>query len=160
MCDIKLIHAEGAEYLSTVRRLFREYQHYLGVDLSFQDFEKELSRLPAPYTPPAGAILLALIGHETAGCVALKDLGSGICEMKRLYVRPVFRGRGLGRGLAEAVIKEAQMRGYITMRLDTLKTLTEAMKLYELLGFKRIAPYYANPLPDVVYWERALTNNR
>jgi len=160
MTQLRLVHAESDDHLSEIRLLFREYQRYLNVDLCFQGFEEELSMLPAPYAPPAGAILLAFVEHKTAGCVALKDLGSGVCEMKRLYVRPAFRGLGIGRKLAEAIIKEAQTRGYTTMRLDTLEILKEAMKLYESLGFKRIAPYYHNPLPGVVYWERELLNNR
>lgn len=160
MIEIKPVGVESAEYLTAVRQLFREYRQELAVDLSFQKFEEELRRLPAPYVPPGGVILLALVDGKAAGCVALKDLGAAVCEMKRLYVRPAFRGQGLGRTLAVQIIEEAKTRGYRTMRLDTLEALKEAMNLYRKLGFKKIAPYYHNPLPGVVYWQRDLTHGR
>lgn len=140
-----------------VRELFTEYEEFLGVDLCFQDFEKELESLPGPYGPPNGVMFIALKGEEAAaGCVAVKDLGEGRCEMKRLFVRPGCRGRGLGRELAEKVIAEASGMGYSAMRLDTLSRLKEAMNLYLSLGFKEIPPYYQNPLPDVVFLELEL----
>ena len=133
--------------------MFREYAELLGVDLCFQGFEAELRELPGKYAPPGGALLVAYHEGAGAGCVAMRDLGHGVCEMKRLFVRPRFRGLRLGKRLAEAIIMSARELGYSTMRLDTLGRLTEAMRLYDRLGFRRIPAYYENPLPGVVYWE-------
>ncbi|MDH4196431.1 MAG: GNAT family N-acetyltransferase [Candidatus Aminicenantes bacterium] len=152
-----VVAADTPERLAIMRRLFREYQELLGVDLCFQGFEDELAELPGKYAPPTGALLLAFDGEEAQGCVALRGIAPGVCEMKRLYVRPAYRGQGLGRTLAEAVIAEGRRIGYRTMRLDTLEKLREAIGLYESLGFRRIPPYYANPLPGVIYWELDLT---
>ena len=151
--NVSIIRVENEYHIQDVRILFREYQRYLNVDLGFQDFERELASLPGEYQPPTGILLLAKAGEKVAGCIALRVIEEGICEMKRLYIRPEFRGLKLGRHLAESVIREAIRIGYRKMRLDTLNTLTEAMHLYESLGFKRVPPYYPNPLPDVVYWE-------
>jgi len=153
----KLLSADGPESLVIIRRLFREYQEFLGVDLCFQGFEEELAGLPGKYAPPKGALLLAMDGEEAAGCVALREIEPGVCEMKRLYVRPSCRGRGLGRTLAEAAIDAGRRIGFRTMRLDTLERLREAIGLYESLGFRRIPSYYPNPLPSVIYWELDLT---
>jgi putative acetyltransferase len=150
---MKIIQAQRTDEIEEIRRLFREYEAFLGVDLCFQSFEEELASLPGRYAPPGGSLLIGLIGNEVAGCVALRGLGDGVCEMKRLFVRPEYRGQGLGRMLAERVIDEAIKLGYSRMRLDTLDRLKEAIKLYESLGFKRRAPYYHNPLAGVVYWE-------
>jgi putative acetyltransferase len=139
-----------------VRTLFREYQEELGVDLCFQDFDRELADLPGPYAPPDGALLLAAVARELAGCVALRRLGDGVAEMKRLYVRPAFRGRKVGRVLAEAVIAAARQRGYERMRLDTLPSMSEASVLYRSLGFTEIAPYYRNPVPGARFLELEL----
>ena len=122
-----------------MRQLFREYADSLGFDLSFQDFERELADPAAVY-----AVILLAPGQ---GCVALRDLGHGAGEMKRLYVRPAARGTGLGRRLAEAVIEEARRRGFRTMRLDTVPSMVEAHRLYERLGFREIEPYRFNPVP-------------
>ncbi|HRD67568.1 MAG TPA: GNAT family N-acetyltransferase [Candidatus Competibacter sp.] len=154
---MNLVQAQTASDIEIVRVLFREYQRFLGVDLCFQGFEEELATLPGRYAPPAGRLLLALDGAHAAGCVALRPLDEGICEMKRLFVRPAYRGRGLGRDLAVQIVNEASALGYATMRLDTLEGLDSAMRIYESLGFRRCAPYYANPLPGVVYWERTLS---
>ena len=141
------------QHIEQVRRLYREYNDFLGVDLSFQGFERELANLPGAYGPPSGALLLAEGPAGAAGCVGLRRLGEGICEMKRLYVRPAFRGMGLGRKLAVRIIETSLQMNYLRMRLDTLDRLTEAIGLYRALGFTTIAPYYPNPLPGVTYWE-------
>jgi len=154
--SLRITSAETPEGLARIRELFREYQDFLGVDLCFQGFEEELAGLPGRYAPPTGALLLAMDGEETVGCVAVREIEPGACEMKRLFVRPSYRGQGLGRRLAEAIIAAARRIGYRTMRLDTLEQLREAIGLYESLGFRRISPYYANPLPGVIYWELRL----
>ena len=155
---MNLLEAHTPEDLETVRTLFREYEQFLGVDLCFQGFAEELATLPGRYAPPRGRLLLAREGEQAAGCVALRPLEEeGACEMKRLFVRPAYRGQGLGRRLAVRIIREASALGYTVMRLDTLDTLERAMRIYETLGFQRCAPYYANPLPGVAYWQRALS---
>lgn len=150
---MEIIKAAFPQHLQQTQCLFREYAQSLGVDLDFQDFDAELAQLPGKYAPPGGILLLATEGGSARGCVALRPLSPGVCEMKRLYVRPAARGRGFGVALARAVLDEAARLGYATMRLDTLERLSEAMRLYETLGFRRIPAYYANPLPEVVYWE-------
>lgn len=156
---------EGGAGIETARVLMREYAAFLGTDLSFQGFEEELANLPGKYAPPSGALFLAsvptgaepaAIGVEPAGCVAVRKLEDGICEMKRLFVRPEYRGYGLGRALAERSLEAARELGYRTMRLDTLERLEGAVALYEALGFKRIAPYCVNPLPGAMFWEKRL----
>lgn len=145
--------ATSTKQLDMIRDLFREYEQFLQVDLCFQDFEEELAKLPGKYAPPDGALLLALSSDQPVGCIALRKLEEGICEMKRLYVKPQGRGTGLGSILASEIISIARRRGYSTMRLDTLDTLTEAIGLYQRLGFRQVAPYYDNPLPGALYWE-------
>ena len=139
------------------RSLFEEYAATLGFDLSFQDFQKELKGLPGEYAPPGGAILFAFDGDLVLGCVALRPMGDGTCEMKRLFVRPRFRGRALGRRLAEAVIAEARGKGYKRMRLDTVPAMVEAVALYRSLDFRPIEPYRANPVPGALFFEKDLT---
>lgn len=153
---MKIIQAQTAAEMEAVRELFRDYQRWLGVDLCFQGFKEELATLPGRYAPPSGRLLLALAGACAAGCVALRALDDGGCEMKRLFVRPDYRGQGLGHRLAMQVVNEASALGYAVMRLDTLEGLESAMRMYAAMGFQRRTPYYANPLPGVVYWERAL----
>ncbi|MBF0546543.1 MAG: GNAT family N-acetyltransferase [Candidatus Riflebacteria bacterium] len=153
---MEIKHVTTVEEIEEVRRLFQEYAKFLAVDLCFQGFEEELKTLPGKYAPPKGALLIAREGELVAGCVALRKLEENVCEMKRLFVRPQFKGKGIGRSLAVQIIREGVSLGYKSMRLDTLDRLNEAMSLYEKLGFKRIAPYYQNPLPDVVFWETPL----
>ena len=137
--------------LGTVRELFREYQLSLGIDLSFQDFEEELAGLPGKYAPPLGRLYIAFIDDAPAGCIALRPLGQEQCEMKRLYVRPLFRGQDLGRQLAHKAIEEAREIGYTQMYLDTLPTMAAAQGLYRSLGFRPVAPYRFNPIEGAQY---------
>jgi len=152
----RIVPARGTEDIRTIRSLLGEYADSLGIDLAFQGFDQELATLPGDYAPPGGALLLALDGDAPAGCVALRRLEPGICEMKRLYVRPAFRGRGVGRRLALAVVDEARRLGYRRMRLDTLPSMGEARALYRDLGFLPIAPYRVNPVEGTAFLEREL----
>ena len=156
METIPIIQAQTTVEMDAVRELFRDYQRFLAVDLCFQGFEEEVATLPGRYAPPNGRLLLTLEGTDAAGCVALRALDDGACEMKRLFIRPAYRGQGLGRLLAMHIINEATALGYNVMRLNTLDTLESAMRMYAGLGFQRRMPYYTNPLPGIVYWERAL----
>lgn len=153
---MQLVAGHQFQYLSTARVLFREYADEIEVDLCFQDFDRELAGLPGRYAPPTGRLILAFEGSEPAGCIALRAIGDGICEMKRLYVRPSFRRQSLGRRLAEAILAAACGEKYKFMRLDTLQSMHDAIALYESLGFQRIPAYYDNPIPGVVFFELAL----
>jgi putative acetyltransferase len=153
---LTIVSAATGERVEQVKALLREYERALGVDLCFQGFTQEVAGLPGAYAPPRGRLLIAMDGDAPAGCVGLRPLGDDVCEMKRLYLRPSLRGRGAGRMLAGRIIDEARGLGYRTMRLDTLPSMKEALALYEALGFQRIAPYYANPVPGTVYMERPL----
>jgi ribosomal protein S18 acetylase RimI-like enzyme len=151
-----IVPALDPRSLATARELFQEYAEALGVDLGFQDFSTELETLPGSYAPPLGRLLLALEGAAPAGCVALRPLEPGIAEMKRLYVRPAFRGGGWGRILAERIIAEAVEAGYVRMRLDTLPSMAGARALYQSLGFREIPPYRHNPIAGTAFLELTL----
>lgn len=148
----------GAAALETVRQLFLEYAAELQEDLCFQSFEAEVKDPLKKYGPPSGTLFLAYWNDEPAGCIALQPLSAeGVCEMKRLYVKPAFRKFGIGRSLVEELLKAAKEIGYTKMRLDTLDRLQPAINLYEQYGFKVINAYYENPLPGVVYMECELS---
>jgi len=153
---IQISEADAGENLLEIRRLMKEYAASLGVSLDFQDFDAEVASLPGEYGPPNGRLLLAQDGEEIMGCVALRKLEEGACEMKRLYVRPAFRGAGVGRALAEAVIAEARRMGYRRMRLDTLPGMDRARAMYAELGFREIAPYRFNPIAGSAFLELVL----
>lgn len=144
------------EELEEVREIFIEYSDFLQVDLCFQDFEKELQTLHKVYFPPLGCIILARQDKQVLGCIALKPIAEGICEMKRLYVRPAARGNALGKQLVEELIDFAKIAGYKTMKLDTITSLEKAIKLYRSKGFVETSPYVYNPLEEVLYFELTL----
>jgi ribosomal protein S18 acetylase RimI-like enzyme len=149
-----IIPADSAVRIAQARELFLEYARSLGFSLCFQSFDQELAGLPGDYAPPEGRLLLAEYEGRLAGCVALHKLEAGNCEMKRLYLRPAFRGKGLGRALAERIIREARDIGYRRVRLDTVEpVMQDAVALYRRLGFRSIAPYRANPMAGALYME-------
>ena len=152
---ITLSVPRSPEELNAIRKIFREYADDLGVDLCFQQFDQELERLPGDYTAPRGTLLMAVMHGELAGCCALRPLDAAdypnAAEMKRLFVRPAFRGGGLGRQLAEATLDAARRGGYSCVLLDTLSDMEAARTLYEDLGFEDIPPYYHNPIPGAHY---------
>ena len=152
-----ITQAGSAAEIAQVRELFLEYAESLGFSLCFQSFDQELAALPGSYAPPDGRLLLAEYAGELAGCVALHKLEPDVCEMKRLYLRPKFRGKGAGRSLAENTIAEARRIGYKRMRLDTVEpVMQDAVAMYRRLGFKEIAPYRANPIAGAIYMELKL----
>jgi ribosomal protein S18 acetylase RimI-like enzyme len=155
--QIDLIQATLPEHVEQVRTLFLEYGSSLGFSLCFQSFDQELKNLPGAYGPPKGRLLLAVDAGNAAGCIALRPLQDGICEMKRLYVRPAHRGLGLGRTLVERLIAEARALRYERMRLDTVgSAMNDAIALYRRIGFKEIAPYSAIPIDSALWMELLL----
>jgi len=155
--DFYFVQAESTAQISAARELFLEYGKSLGFSLCFQNFDKELANLPGDYAPPGGRLLLAEFEGQLAGCVALHKLQEGICEMKRLYLRPEFRGKGLGRAIADRIIAEARQIGYQRMRLDTVEpVMKDAVAMYRRLGFREIDPYCQNPMAGALYMELQL----
>jgi putative acetyltransferase len=154
---MKLIQVESTDEIDRARELFKEYAAGLGIDLCFQHFDKELALLPGDYVPPTGRLFLAMEEDTAVGCVALRRMADDICEMKRLYVRPEFRGTGLGRTLTQTIIHAAREVGYGRMRLDTLPgKMDRAIAMYRSLGFKEIESYYDNPVEQAVFMELLL----
>lgn len=152
-----LADAHQGPLLARARTLIQEYVASLGIDLCFQGIDDELADLPGAYQPPQGALLVALVDEREAGCVALRPTGeAGVAELKRLFVRPGFRGHDLGRLLAESALERARAAGFKSVRLDTLAEMQAARALYASLGFRPIPPYYDNPIPGAVYMELAL----
>ena len=157
---LNIIQADTAEQIEAVRLLFREYEAWHGFDLCFQDYETELAELPGKYAQPHGRLLLAYSDESLAGCVAMRKLEDGICEMKRLFVRSGFRGERIGVKLIEKLIADALEIGYKKMRLDTFPSImAKAVKLYESHGFVPIAPYYENPHDGVLFMELDLISH-
>ncbi len=155
--QIELLRATLPEHIEQARSLFLEYGSSLGFSLCFQSFDEELKNLPGAYGPPTGRLLLVRYANHAAACVALRKLEAGICEMKRLYVRPADRGRGLGRLLVERIVAEARAIGYERMRLDTVASaMTDAVALYRRIGFREIAPYSVIPIEDALWMELLL----
>lgn len=152
---LQITPAEPHE-LDIVRTLWQEYAATLGVSLCFQNFEAELAELPGRYAPPEGRLLLGRDQDEVVGAIAMRSLGDGIAEMKRLYVRPAYRGHGYGRLLAKRIIAEAHTAGYRAIRLDTLPMMAAAIVMYRALGFWEISPYYVNPVPGALFFELSL----
>jgi ribosomal protein S18 acetylase RimI-like enzyme len=155
--DVDFERAETPEQIAKVRELFLEYANSLAFSLCFQSFDQEVASLPGDYAPPEGLLLLATRNGDPAGCVALHKLEADICEMKRLYVRPQYRGKGLGRELSEKIITEARQLGYRKLRLDTVEPVMKtAVAMYHQLGFREISPYRDNPIAGALYMELQL----
>lgn len=157
----QVFQATTGEHIQAARTLFEEYAESLGFSLCFQNFDQELKGLPGAYAPPAGRLLLAIENDQLAGCIALRKLEGGVCEMKRLFVRPSHRATGLGRFLAESIIDEARKLGYTHMRLDTIPgKMDKAIALYQSIGFVEIDPYCQNPVEGAKFMELKLANNQ
>lgn len=156
MGNVEYAYVDGENMLEEIRQLFIEYVQSLGVDLAFQDFDKELETLPGKYAPPYGVLILASVEENAAGCVALRRLSEDTCEMKRLYVRDAYRGLGIGKALIGMLIDEARELGYKFIRLDTLPTMKNAQSLYRAFGFYEIEPYVYNPIEGTRFMELKL----
>lgn len=156
--EIEFQWVSGENLLADVKELFTEYEQSLDIDLDFQDFAAELETLPGKYAPPDGALLLAFLDGQAAGCIALRKASEDISEMKRLYVREAYQGYGLGRQLARMIIDEARSRGYSYIRLDTVPSMQVAQHLYLSLGFYDIEPYVYNPIAGARFMELRIKN--
>lgn len=155
---LRIVPAESPAQIQQIRELFLEYATSLGFSLCFQGFDRELAGLPGDYAPPGGRLYLAEYDGELAGCVALHKTGNDIGEMKRLYLRPAFRGKGLGRILAERIVQEAHSIGYAKLRLDTVEpVMKDAVAMYRRMGFHEIAAYRENPTAGTLYMELDLS---
>jgi putative acetyltransferase len=152
---MEIVHVESPQQLEQIRALFSEYFQWidqeLKIDMGYQKLQQELQALPGYYAPPSGRLLLLQDQLQAVGCIALRPLEDGACELKRMYVRPAYRGQGLGRALGERIISEARRAGYRLMRLDTASVLVNAITLYSSLGFCTVDPYYEVP-PEVLLW--------
>lgn len=153
---LKISEVKTPKHVEIARALFREYADSLGFDLSFQNFEQELAEIPGDYAPPGGRLYLAFEKGQPAGCIALRKISDDVCEMKRFYVCPLFRGKGVGKRLAALVIGEAREIGYKRMLLDTVPAMKRAISLYRVLGFRPIPPYRKNPIPGASFMELVL----
>ena len=152
--SLAIVQASTPAQIAQMRELFLEYANSLGFSLCFQSFDQELAGLPGDYAPPEGRLLLAEYEGKPAGCVALHKIDDDVCEMKRLYLRPAFRGKGLGRVLTEEILRQARAIGYRRLRLDTVgPVMKDAVAMYRRLGFREIAPYRENPMPGTLYME-------
>ena len=156
MGDPAIVKAIHQVHFDNARELFLEYAASLGFELCFQNFEEELIRLAQEYALPGGCLLLAEVNGEYAGCVGLRKFTAGICEMKRLYVKPDYRGLGIGMKLAKSIIEQGKIMGYQCMRLDTVASMKEAISLYQFLGFQEIEPYRYNPVEGAIFMELVL----
>lgn len=157
---MRIFQANTDEDIQQAHALFEEYASGLGISLCFQNFDRELANLPGDYAAPDGRLLLASENDQLAGCIAMRKLYPGVCEMKRLFLRPAYRGKGLGRVLVESIIDEARKLGYTHMRLDTLPgRMDKAIALYQSIGFAEIGPYYENPVEGAKFMELDLVKN-
>lgn len=155
--ELTFVQVTTREEIEQARSLFEEYAAALGISLCFQNFEQELATLPGKYSPPRGRLLLVLTGEDLVGCVALREIDDDVCEMKRLFLRPAFRGKGFGRVMVDAIINAGREIGYKKMRLDTMTgKMDAAIKLYLQAGFREIAPYYDTPVPETKFLELEL----
>lgn len=151
---MRIFQANTQEDIERARGLFEEYAKGIGISLCFQNFDQEVKNLPGNYAPPDGRLLLATEDDQLAGCIAMRKLEPGVCEMKRLFLRPAFRGQGLGKLLVESIISEARKLGYTRMRLDTLPgRMDKAIALYHSIGFVEIGPYCENPVEGAKFME-------
>ena len=158
--ELVIVGSDATDQVESAKQLFLEYANSLNFSLCFQNFDKELTGLPGEYSPPSGRLVLAFEDGKLAGCVALRKIDNDICEMKRLYMRPEFRARGIGRRLATKIIEEAPEIGYLTMRLDTAPSMKEAISLYRSLGFKEIEQYRSNPIAGALFMELRLQSKK
>ena len=148
-----IVRAGSPEQIAAIRDLFTEYVQWLGINLCYQDYPTEFAELPWKYAPPRGDLLLALVGGQAAGCVALKPIDQETAEFKRFYVRPAFRGRGVGRALGKAIVDVARRLGYRRLWLDTLPSMEAAVAVYIALGFRPIAPWHHTPVKGTLFME-------